>query len=59
MNIFDRYLIEIEKEKLKDNRLKQQKQNNDYAYELNGQIEKCNDCGSEINSHDHCPRCDY
>ncbi len=41
-------------ESLKDSRLKEQKQNKDY----NDEMEKC-ECGSYLNSHDHCPICDY
>lgn len=40
---------------LLDNRLNEQKNNKDY----NDEMEKCSDCGSLLNSHDHCPRCDY
>ena len=43
----------------KDARLKEQKDNEDYSYEDDGQIEKCDNCGSLINSHGHCPLCDY
>jgi transcription initiation factor IIE alpha subunit len=42
-----------------DIRAREQKASKDYAYEENGKIETCSDCGSPINSHDHCPRCDY
>lgn len=42
-----------------DIRAKEQKASKDYRYEENGEIETCSDCGSPINSHDHCPRCDY
>lgn len=38
----------------------EQKNKGDYADRLNyGSLEKCGDCGTPINSHDHCPRCDY
>ena len=52
-------LREIEKEQLRDIRLKEQKDNKDYSYEENGGIEICDNCKSYINSHGHCPRCDY
>ncbi|WP_299116897.1 hypothetical protein [uncultured Winogradskyella sp.] len=42
-------------EELMNNRLKDQQQKKDY----NEEKEKCLDCGSYLNSHDHCPRCDY
>jgi uncharacterized paraquat-inducible protein A len=35
-------------------RLKEQKDNQDY----NDEREKC-ECGTYLNSRDHCPRCDY
>lgn len=41
------------------NRIEQQKHNNDYEYDENGNIERCSDCWSYINSHCHCPICDY
>ena len=59
MDIFNDILKETENEQRKDARLKEQKDKKDYAYEENGAIEKCDDCGSCINSHGHCPRCDY
>jgi len=46
-------------EELRQNRLNEQSHNNDYSYKQNGSIEKCDDCGSLINSHGHCPTCDY
>lgn len=45
---------EEEDEIMRDHREQQQKQNKDY----NQEMEKC-ECGSYLNSHDHCPRCDY
>jgi len=36
-------------------RISEQKENKDY----NDEMEKCDDCGSLLNSHDHCPNCDY
>jgi len=36
-------------------RLTEQKLKKDY----NDNHEKCNDCGTFLNSHDHCPTCDY
>ena len=41
-------------ETIKENRLKEQKQKKDY----NNEMEKC-ECGTYLNSHDHCPKCDY
>ena len=46
-------------QELKWLRLSEQKANKDYAYTYNGCVERCNDCGSDINSHGHCPICDY
>ena len=59
MDIFDKYIIETEKEKVKDNRLNEQKNKKDYSYEENGKIETCDNCRSNINSRGHCPLCDY
>ncbi len=59
MNFFDKFLRETEKERLKDSRLKEQKDKKDYSYEHDGRIETCDDCRTPINSHGHCPRCDY
>jgi len=39
--------------------LKTQEQNKDYDYNHNGERNKCDDCGNNLNSHGHCPRCDY
>lgn len=44
-----------EKEEHVANRIAQQKLNNDYDDDM----EQCDDCGSYLNSHGHCPRCDY
>jgi hypothetical protein len=55
----DPFEIEQYKQELEQQRLKEQKQNNDYDYGFDGLPEKCDDCGSFINSHGHCPRCDY
>ncbi len=46
-------------ESLRANRLNEQEQKKDYDYDEDGNPEKCEDCGSYINSHGHCPRCDY
>tara|TARA_R110002012_G_scaffold39003_1_gene108206 strand:- start:1263 stop:1418 length:156 start_codon:yes stop_codon:yes gene_type:complete len=43
------------KEELRQHRLREQKNNNDYSSER----ELCDNCGAFINSHDHCPNCDY
>ncbi len=40
---------------LLDARLNEQKSKQDY----NDEFETCSDCGSYLNYHDHCPRCDY
>lgn len=48
------WLEESWNERLKDARLKDQKQQKDY----NDEMEKC-ECGCYLNAHDHCPRCDY
>jgi hypothetical protein len=42
-------------EALKENIFREQKQNRDF----NEDMEKCDDCGSYLDSHDHCPLCDY
>ena len=55
----DLFEMEQEKEHVKNNRLHMQQYNKDYSYEEDGSIEKCKDCGSFINSHGHCPVCDY
>jgi len=44
----------FDNENLKDHRLKEQKWKKDY----NDEMERC-ECGCYLNSHDHCPRCDY
>ena len=36
-------------------RYKDQRDNNDY----NDEMEKCSTCNNFLNSHDHCPLCDY
>ena len=41
-------------ETLKEYRLMEQKQKKDY----NNEMEKC-ECGTYLNSHDYCPKCDY
>lgn len=46
-------------EELRYNRQKEQKEKSDYDYDENGMPEKCDDCGAYLNSHGHCPRCDY
>ena len=46
-------------EQVTEARLNEQRQKKDYDYLENGEIEKCDDCGSYINSHGHCPKCDY
>ena len=51
--------IEQMKEDLFDLRIDEQKHKKDYAYLDDRSIEICDDCKSHINSHGHCPRCDY
>ena len=50
--------IEQHKEELLNARTSEQKQNADYDYDAEGNIEYC-ECGRALNSHGHCPRCDY
>jgi len=56
---FDKFFKEIEKEQLKNNRIQEQKDNKDYSYDEVNKLEICNKCKSYINSHGHCPLCDY
>ena len=51
--------IEQYKEELRENRLNEQKDNEDYSYYSDGNIEVCDLCKTPINSHGHCPTCDY
>jgi len=51
--------IEQIKQQLFDQRIYEQKNKKDYDYDENGDIERCSDCGSYINSHGHCPKCEY
>lgn len=53
------YEQEVYEEELRENRKKEQLSKKDYSYLEGGEIEKCDDCGCPINSHDHCPNCDY
>lgn len=46
------------KENLLEQRYNEQKSKNDYDYDEDGNIERC-ECGRYINSNGHCPRCDY
>lgn len=50
--------VEFEEES-RQNRLQEQEAEKDYYYEEDGGIEKCGDCRAAINSHGHCPNCDY
>ena len=52
INTFDELFDE---ERLTEQRMKEQKSDKDY----NDEKEKCDNCGSYLNSHDHCTRCDY
>ena len=54
----DREQYEWEQE-LREYRLAEQKRESDYSFEENGDFELCGDCHSRINSHGHCPRCDF
>ena len=45
-------------ESLLEQRYNEQKRNNDYDINEDGEIEKC-ECGNYLNSHGHCPQCDY
>ena len=45
-------------EDLREQRHIEQKRNNDYDINEDGEREKC-DCGTSLNSHGHCPNCDY
>ena len=45
---------EVWEQGCRDQRMNDQRANNDY----NDEREKC-ECGAYLNSHDHCPRCDY
>jgi len=40
-------------------RLEKQISDKDYSIDDEGRPEKCDDCGANINSHGHCPNCDY
>lgn len=55
----DAYEIEQYKQELRDNRRKEQKDKKDYSYNDDGERDRCNDCGSYIDSHFRCPVCDY
>jgi hypothetical protein len=44
-------------EELDNHRINEQKQNKDYDYDENGNIEYC-ECGRPLNSHGWCFRCD-
>ena len=50
--------IEYEDE-LRLRRLKEQQDKKDYCYTNNNIRETCPDCTAFINSHGHCPQCDY
>lgn len=45
-------------EELIEQRTKNQKEKDDFDYDEFGNAEKC-ECGRLLNSHGHCPRCDY
>ena len=40
-------------------RIREQEEKKDYSFIEAYTVEKCDDCGCPINSHGHCPRCDY
>lgn len=43
----------------RQNRLYEQEQSQDYSRDEDYRIERCDDCNAPINSHGHCPNCDY
>lgn len=47
--------IEQYRQSLQDQRLNEQNLNSDFDDDM----EVCEDCGCNLNSHGHCPRCDY
>ena len=57
MNELDNFFKE--KEESIERRMEEQKQNGDYSFGPKGNIEHCDACGNPINSHGHCPACDY
>lgn len=51
---------EIEEQELIRLRIEHQRNSSDYDYdEESGKAGRCGDCNSWLNSHGHCPRCDY
>ena len=40
-------------------RIDEQKSKDDYTFDKDNNQEVCDQCGNYINSHGHCPRCDY
>lgn len=58
-DITDEREIEEMKEELLRQRLKEQEDNKDYEIDWEGEYEECHTCGTFINTHGHCPRCDY
>lgn len=48
-----------DEENRRQSRLQEQEDKKDYSYQEDGSKEKCEDCGAIINSHGHCPNCDY
>lgn len=44
---------------VRQSRLSAQVQKNDYEFNDDGEKEKCEDCRTPLNSHGHCPNCDY
>lgn len=49
-----------EEDERRTNRLVEQQNQQDYLWDdFNGGFERCEDCGSKLNSHGHCPSCDY
>jgi len=61
MNELDDFFEEKEEsiERSIERRMEEQKQNGDYSFGPKGNIEHCDACGNPINSHGHCPACDY
>ncbi|MFW1995201.1 hypothetical protein ACG904_09620 [Acinetobacter guillouiae] len=57
-NITDPYEIQQHEEELLEYRRQDQERNQDYDF-YDGIPDSCSACKSLINSHGHCPRCDY
>jgi len=51
----ERYDQFIKEENERNTRLVEQERNKDF----NEDMEKCDNCGCHLNSHDYCPNCEY